>query len=240
MFSRIAVVWTESVVVISRQPPECVDWMVWALRLQLTVFMRRKYTERPNIREAFMKFESESDVHVTRRTFLAACAAGSALATALPAAGALPGMFSEGLGTDTSLPVQSALSLPLQRVFSPLGPNTVVYEGFVIADLYVQGFAVVIELENSSNDHLRIDVCRRDPLEPIGIAHSEQFDLILMNNGAGSSATPAQVERIARMIAAVLRRTEVSLPFGAAELHTHGQRLALFETHKLHFDTVQK
>lgn len=181
------------------------------------------------------EFESKVKGRVSRRAFLAACAAGSAMATAIPVATAWSGTSQPLPGDFGSSPIRSALSYPMQRVFSPLGTGTLIYDGWTIVRTYVQGNAVVIELEHTLHDQLRIDVCRRNPSNSAGIARTDLFELILMNNGAGNSATPAQVERLARMIAAALRRTEGALQLGATELYTHEQRVALFDTNRLHF-----
>lgn len=101
---------------------------------------------------------------------------------------------------------------PPWELLRPYGPDTPVALGWRVASLSeVRGGAALLTLRHADHGDATVTL-RRNAGAPLGIAHSEYLDLMLMNGGSGASFTEDSIGRTLLAMAEVVRRRERSEP----------------------------
>ena len=117
-------------------------------------------------------------------------------------------------------------------LFHPLSLGDEVGNGYKIKDLgKVKAGAAVLTLENTSSP-LRVHVCLHDG-QPKGIAYSNLFDLIVMDQGQGVRTVPPHLASALFALEDIMRENEgVDVPDrqlnGIKRMLTHSERVRLF------------
>lgn len=116
-------------------------------------------------------------------------------------------------------------------LLAPLGRGSILKHGWVINDLGpIQSGASVLSL--SGNRSLRIHICLHDG-NPKGFAHSDMFDLIVMDHGKGVRSVPEDLAPTLLLLADRIRDNE-SMEVddnqlgGISRLMTHSERVRAF------------
>jgi hypothetical protein len=171
----------------------------------------------------------------SRRGFLASIAAGTAVVASAPAVvRAGEGGRPAGAATKAAASSLEQASDGLRRALMHIEPGVGVLGAWYLANVRLDGGAVVLDLADDAGRTARVDVCRRDPKRHSGVERTDQFELVVMNDGEGSRSTPADLEKAIRIIAEVIRRQEVGVADAARGLINHEQRLALFQNGVIH------
>ncbi|GEM_PF-3228219 len=108
-------------------------------------------------------------------------------------------------------------------LLAPLQAGDALGLGWVLGDLEpVRRGAAVLVLDGPDGRSARVHLCRRGDV-PVGVASTEEVDLVLMNGGDGDDPTVESLGRVLRSLAA--RMTGPS-PRG---LMTHADRIAAYD-----------
>lgn len=125
---------------------------------------------------------------------------------------------------DAEAPAPWALIRPLV-VGSPIG------HGWSVADLTaVADGSCVLTMRNERGREQRVHLCRNDG-NPQGLAHSERFDLVVMNGGRGDLPTEEGLAQAIAALAGVLAANEDGQQHRqlAMALLPHAERVRSFE-----------
>ncbi|HYD48736.1 MAG TPA: hypothetical protein VEB21_10330 [Terriglobales bacterium] len=116
------------------------------------------------------------------------------------------------------------------QLLHPLAAGAAVAQGWKVADLSgaLDG-SCVLTLENDRGRTSRIHLCRNDG-QPQGLAHTKQFDLLVMNGGQGDLPTEEGLAQAVAKLAEVVAANESGGEPAqlAAALLPHAERLRLF------------
>ena len=94
----------------------------------------------------------------------------------------------------------------------------------------VQRGASILELERMTGEFARVHICYRNG-EPKGLAHSEMFDLLLMDGGNGDRPTEEGLGRVLKDIERRIRMNEVREDANLrplARMQTHEERVGAY------------
>lgn len=110
----------------------------------------------------------------------------------------------------------------------PLEKGSRLAKGWQIKGLSrVQRGASILELIHRDGDHARVHICfRQGPAK--GLAHSELFDLLLMDGGDGNQPTNESLGRVLKDIERRIRKNEVREDVNLrplARMQTHDERV---------------
>lgn len=94
--------------------------------------------------------------------------------------------------------------------------------GVVEAVLPAHHGAVPVVMRTPAGDRFQVDILRRDPRGPGGVATTAQFDLFIANRGDGSARTDEAQAHATRALAAWIAAREGSAP--ALELASFRER----------------
>jgi 2Fe-2S type ferredoxin len=95
--------------------------------------------------------------------------------------------------------------LPPWELLAPVGEGTVLGLGWALESLSpVRGGAATMVLRHDDLGSARVAI-RRNGGAPLGVAHTDQLDFMLMNGGSGSAHTEESVGRVLIALADVLR-----------------------------------
>jgi len=149
---------------------------------------------------------------LSRRAFVGRLAAGAAVACVAGAEKAHAIAARRELSTATvdgasaqppqpaGAPAAEIASPPMWELVQPLALGSMVAEGWQIAALSgADAGSCVLTLQNARGRAHRIHLCRNDG-QPQGMVYTRQFDLLVMNGGAGEMPTE---EGLAQAVAAV-------------------------------------
>jgi len=149
---------------------------------------------------------------LSRRSFVAKLAAGGAAVAATAAIGRASAATTRNDSGEqlepnshaaaAPAPVTEAAppSLPPWEILRPLALGSTVAEGWHISALSgADAGSCVLTLQNARGRNHRIHLCRNDG-QPQGMVYTRQFDLLVMNGGAGEMPTE---EGLAQAVAAV-------------------------------------
>jgi hypothetical protein len=97
---------------------------------------------------------------------------------------------------------------PSWELLHPLALGSTLAHGWRVAGLTgaLDG-ACVLTLQNERGRAHRVHLCRNDG-QPQGLVHTEQFDLVVMNGGAGDLPTEEGLAQAVADVAHVLARNE--------------------------------
>jgi hypothetical protein len=121
-------------------------------------------------------------------------------------------------------------------LFSPVRPGSSLGLGWRMGSLSpVERGAVVLELHRDGGDTegvrvARVHICAREG-KARGLAHSELFDLVLMDGGQGEKPTDERLGRVLLGLADRVRKNELESNAELKDLGRllpHGQRVALY------------
>ena len=116
-------------------------------------------------------------------------------------------------------------------LIAPFNRGTVLKNGWVIDDLApIHSGASVLSM--SGNGRLRIHICLHDG-SPKGFAHSDMFDLIVMDHGQGVKSVPEHLAPTLLLLADRIRDNEAvevdeNQLGGISRLMTHSERVRAF------------
>ena len=116
-------------------------------------------------------------------------------------------------------------------LIAPLQRGSTLKDGWVIEDLDpIRSGAAVLSL--SGNSRLRIHICLHDG-RPKGFAHTDMFDLIVMDHGEGVRAVPENLAPTLLLLADRIRDNEAmevddNQLSGISRLMTHSERVRAF------------
>ena len=97
--------------------------------------------------------------------------------------------------------------LPPWELLAPVGEGAVLGLGWALESLSpVRGGAATMVLRHAQLGNARVAIRRNDGA-PLGVAHTDQLDFMLMNGGSGSAHTEESVGRVLIALADVLRRS---------------------------------
>ncbi len=116
-------------------------------------------------------------------------------------------------------------------------PGQALGAGWHLADLGpVAAGAVVVHLVDVEGRSARVHLCARDG-EPDGVAHTDRFDLLLMNRGDGQTPSDEGLGRVVIGLAAIIARNEAAALAAHPELAgllPHEERLRSYvDTNRL-------
>ena len=176
--------------------------------------------------------ETRQAYEPTRRGFLAGMVAGSALFAIAPAA--LLGS-KEALGSTLKQTAFLSEWAAIDRdVFRYFQSGTGIVHDWFISETTFESGAIVLSLTGGDGSDVRIDICEKSG-DGEGIESTDHFDLFVMNDGGGATDTETDCHQPVRILAEVLRRTEVDLTGAPSQMKNHVERLALIEAKALSF-----
>src|SRR5438309_1841324 len=110
----------------------------------------------------------------SRRSLLKMVALGGAALTVLP---------NEMAGKTTKPAAESSVANDPWAIFHPLAPGNEIALGWSIAAIapVIEG-AAILHLTNERGASARVRICRNSGT-PIGIAHTDRYDFLIMNGG---------------------------------------------------------
>jgi hypothetical protein len=94
----------------------------------------------------------------------------------------------------------------------------------------VERGASILELVHASGERARVHICFRKG-EAMGLAHSEMFDLLLMDGGNGDRSTEEGLARVLQDIARRIRTNELRQDANLrplARMQTHDERVGAY------------
>ena len=123
-------------------------------------------------------------------------------------------------------------------LLAPLKTGSTLHDGWTVEKLgAISNGAAVLTLNHSSQDPVRIHICLYTT-EAKGFAHSELFDLIVMDQGAGSRMVPTELSPSLKMLEFTIRGNEnndltTSDMKGISRMMTHNERVVAFGSRSL-------
>jgi 2Fe-2S type ferredoxin len=112
-----------------------------------------------------------------------------------------------GAGSSRERENPESASEPPWAVLSPFGEGAVLGLGWALESLSpVRGGAATMVLSHERHGSARVTI-RRNNGAPLGVAHTDQLDFMLMNGGSGSAQTEESVGRVLIALARALRGT---------------------------------
>ena len=122
-------------------------------------------------------------------------------------------------------------------LLAPLKPGSGLKNGWKVHDLEeIKAGASVLTIERNAQ-LLRIHICLHDG-QPKGIAHSELFDLIVMDHGEGVRTVQPELASTLFALGDIMRENEwVDVPYpqrnGIKRMMTHSERVQAFGARNL-------
>jgi hypothetical protein len=93
-------------------------------------------------------------------------------------------------------------------LLAPLGEGSVLQDGWFISTLgAVSDGAAVLTLGHETEEPLRVHICLYADM-PRGYAHSDLFDLIVMDHGRGSRPVPRDLSPSLTVLETIIRNNE--------------------------------
>ena len=180
---------------------------------------------------------------LSRRAFVGKVAAGAAVAGAvttigsraqarvadLSAAPPLPGAAAATSGvSELGAPLASA-SAPWE-LLAPLSAGALLGHGWRVAELSpVQHGSCVLTLAHDSGRTRRVHLCRNAG-QPVGLVHTAEVDLLVMNGGAGELATDEGLAQAVATVAHAVSGNESAPRVAQVGLLAHAERVERFGT----------
>ena len=176
---------------------------------------------------------------LSRRAFVGKVAAGAAVAGAVTTIGtraqartttgetaAVP---SEGPAPQASLePTSADAAPPPWELLAPLSAGAALGHGWRVAELSpVQHGSCVLTLAHDSGRTHRIHVCRNGGT-PVGLVHTAEVDLLVMNGGAGELATDEGLAQAVATVAHAVAGNESAARVAQVGLLAHAERVERF------------
>jgi ferredoxin len=104
------------------------------------------------------------------------------------------------------VPLEADGSAPPWALLAPFTEGSRLGLGWVLESLSpVRAGAAVLLLRHAQHGTARVTI-RRNGGSPVGIAHTEHLDFMLMNGGRGTAQTERSIEKVLAFLAAVLRK----------------------------------
>ena len=168
----------------------------------------------------------------TRRDVLkklgAAAVVGSSVATAAPA---LAKSDPAQAALDAAASTPAATLEPPWTLLAPLTAGSAIGQWTLQELSPVHDGASVVTLANDSGDLARIHICLNGG-SPRGLAHTERFDLLLMNGGDGGTPSQEHLARVLSVLAGHVSSNGDAALISHPELRqlmTHDERVAAFD-----------
>ena len=179
---------------------------------------------------------------LSRRAFVGKLAAGAAAAGAVASLGSRAQARTTGAGAaavaEPAAPVAAAsataptaaASVPAPwELLAPLTAGAEVAPGWTVAELSpVAAGSSVVTLRSAQGRTQRVHLCRNGGT-PAGLVHTERYDLVVMNGGAGDLPTDEGLAQAVAALAHAVARNEAAQPV-AGELLAHAERVARYGT----------
>ena len=146
-------------------------------------------------------------------------------AAAPPPAGAKPGTY----GVTADAPLQASAPPPWE-LLAPLSAGAALGHGWQVAELSpVHAGSCVLTLSHASGRTHRIHLCRNGGA-PVGLVHTAEVDLLVMNGGAGELATDEELAQAVAAVAHAVARNESASRVAQVGLLAHAERVERFGT----------
>ena len=180
-----------------------------------------------------------NDSMLSRRAFVGKLAAGAAAAGAVASLGGRAQARTTGAGAAAVAepaavaggavpPVVASAPAPWE-LLGPLTAGAEVAPGWTVAELSpVAAGSSVVTLRSAQGRTQRVHLCRNGGT-PAGLVHTERYDLVVMNGGAGDLPTDEGLAQAVAALAHAVARNEAAQPV-AGELLAHAERVARYGT----------
>ena len=111
-------------------------------------------------------------------------------------------------------------------MFEPLTAGKVIALGWSIEGItpVIDG-AAIVHLTSDRGQKARVRICRNDG-KPIGVAHTERYDFLVMNGGSGDTPTAEDLGRVLLTVAGIVGKNEHRVANPWPDLTTHEQHRA--------------